>query len=284
MRLEKLQASSAYSPMSGWAVSARQQIDEYLDALLHFPNPSRVNEAMRYSVLGGGKRIRPMLALAVADYLGTRPPGLMHVACAIEMIHAASLILDDLPCMDNDRMRRNRPSTHAVYGEDCAILASVSLLMHCHAMLASHPDLPPEARLKTIRLLCETIGADGLSLGQYIDLSSRSAPLQAAATAGAHHLKTGILFLAAAKAACLLCDATPEQSEKITVYATSLGLAFQLKDDLADVGEPGLNLAAAMGVTSARRQFLDHLETASDAIGDDDDAGVLRDFAEALLD
>lgn len=283
MRLEKLQAGSAYPAPHGWSLSARQQIDEHLDALLDRAQSSRVHEAMRYAVLSTGKRIRPLLTLAVADFLGARPAGLMHAACAIEMIHAASLVLDDLPCMDNDRLRRNRPATHAVFGEDCAILAAVSLLMQSHCMLASHAALPPDVRLKTIQLLCETIGAEGLSLGQYIDLASKSAPASPNAIAGVHHLKTGILFLAAARAACLLCGATPRQEQQVIAYTTHVGLAYQLKDDLADVGTPGLNLASSIGVYDAERQFLEHMQAALAAIDDEPNAEVLRGFAATVF-
>lgn len=279
MRLDKLQAGSAYPAPHGWSLTARQEIDEHLEAMLEHGQSSRVHEAMRYAVLGAGKRIRPLLTLAVADFLGGRPPGLMHAACAIEMIHAASLVLDDLPCMDNDRLRRDRPATHAVFGDDCAILAAVSLLMRSHCMLASHPDVPADVRLRTIQLLCETIGADGLSLGQYIDLASKSAPASPGAIAGIHHLKTGILFLAAARAACLLCGATPRQEQGIVAFTTHVGLAFQLKDDLADVDAPGLNLVASIGVHGARQQFHEHLQEAQAAIDGEDNAEVLLGFA-----
>lgn len=283
MRLEKFQAGSAYPIAYGWSLTARQEIDEYLDALLDARHSSRVHEAMRYAVLSTGKRIRPLLTLAVADFLGDRPAGLMHVACAIEMIHAASLVLDDLPCMDNDALRRNRPATHAMFGEDCAILAAVSLLMKSQYMLATHPALPQDVRLKTIQLLCETIGADGLSLGQYIDLASKTAAPGPAAVADVHHLKTGILFLAAARAACLLCDATPQQEQRVMAFTTHVGLAFQLKDDLADIGVPGLNLAASIGVPSAERQFRKHRQAALDALEGSDRPEVLGGFAAMMF-
>ena len=133
-----------------WVAETRPLVNAHLDEMLKPARPSPVIEAMRYSVLGPGKRIRPLLTLAVTNFLGTQPAGALQVACAIEMIHAASLILDDLPCMDNDRERRDRLSTHAAYGEDLAILAAVSLLMQSQCVLASHPALAPELRVRLV--------------------------------------------------------------------------------------------------------------------------------------
>ncbi|HEY8608031.1 MAG TPA: polyprenyl synthetase family protein [Noviherbaspirillum sp.] len=283
MRLDCTSTPTAGPVAIDWTSAARQQIDDHLHLLLEAAHPSRVTEAMRYAVLSPGKRLRPLLMMAVADFLGARRDSIVPVACAVEMIHAASLVLDDLPCMDNDRERRNRPSTHAVYGEDCSILAAVSLLMHAHAILAGHDGLPPAVRLKMIHLLCETIGSSGLSLGQYIDLASKSAPAAPDAITNVHHLKTGILFLAAARAGCLMCDASPAQEAKVLAYTTSLGLAFQLKDDLTDIDAPGLNLASRIGVSNAERQFQRHLRRAHAAIEGEDCAEVLTSFTNAVF-
>ena len=269
---------------SAWIAQTRPLIDAQLDEMLKPSRPSPVIEAMRYSVLGPGKRIRPLLTLAVTDFLGVQPAGALQVACALEMIHAASLILDDLPCMDNDRERRDRLSTHAAYGEDLAILAAVSLLMQSQCVLASHPSLSPELRVRLIQLMSETIGPHGLSLGQYIDLSSKSQPASLAAITQIHHLKTGVLFVAAAKAACMLCSASPEQEESVIRFTTNLGLAFQLKDDLADLDEASINLAARMGASSAERTFHGYLQAAEAAIGGNRNAEVLHDFARVFFD
>ena len=269
---------------SAWIAQTRPLIDAQLDEMLKPSRPSPVIEAMRYSVLGPGKRIRPLLTLAVTDFLGVQPAGALQVACALEMIHAASLILDDLPCMENDRERRDRLSTHAAYGEDLAILAAVSLLMQSQCVLASHPSLSPELRVRLIQLMSETIGPHGLSLGQYIDLSSKSQPASLAAITQIHHLKTGVLFVAAAKAACMLCSASPEQEESVIRFTTNLGLAFQLKDDLADLDEASINLAARMGASSAERTFHGYLQAAEAAIGGNRNAEVLHDFARVFFD
>jgi geranylgeranyl diphosphate synthase type II len=268
---------------SAWIAQTRPLIDAQLDEMLKPARPSPVIEAMRYSVLGSGKRIRPLLTLAVTDFLGAQPAGALQVACALEMIHAASLILDDLPCMDNDRERRDRLSTHAAYGEDLAILAAVSLLMQSQCVLASHPSLSPELRVRLIQLMGETIGPHGLSLGQYIDLSSKTQPASLAAITQIHHLKTGVLFVAAARSACMLCSASPEQEESVVRFTTNLGLAFQLKDDLADVDEASVNLAARMGASSAERTFHGYLQAAEAAIGGNRNAEVLHDFARVFF-
>jgi geranylgeranyl diphosphate synthase type II len=269
--------------VSDWIAQTRPLIDAQLDEMLKPARPSPVIDAMRYSVLGPGKRIRPLLTLAVADFLGAQPAGVLHVACTIEMIHAASLILDDLPCMDNDRERRERLSTHAAYGEDLAILAAVSLLMQSHCILASHQPLAPDLRARLIQLLCETIGPHGLSLGQYIDLNAKAQPASLAAITQIHHLKTGVLFVASARAACLLCGASPEQEDRVVRFTTNLGLAFQLKDDLADLDDANLNLAARMGASSAERTFHGYLQAADAAIGGEKNAAVLQDFARAFF-
>jgi geranylgeranyl diphosphate synthase, type II len=272
-----------YGVSDDWIVRTRPLINAQLDALLTHEQPSRVTEAMRYSVLESGKRIRPLLTLAVAEYLGATPPGLMHVACSIEMIHAASLILDDLPCMDNDHERRNRPSTHARFGQDVAILAAVSLLMQSHCMLAAKEELPQDRRLTLIQLLCDTIGSSGLSLGQYIDLNSKSEKVSAGAISNVHHLKTGVLFLAAAKAACIVCAAATAQAERIATFTTHAGLAFQLMDDLEDPEEPGLNFAARIGRSNAERQFREHLMAAENAVSGERNSAILKDFLHAVF-
>lgn len=276
-------ASHPYHVASDWITETRPLINAHLDKLLKPARPSPVTEAMRYSVLAPGKRIRPLLTLAVANFLGGAPTGTLNVACAIEMIHSASLILDDLPCMDNDRERRNRLATHAAFGEDLSILAAISLLMQSYCILASHETITADLRVKLIQLLCETIGPDGLSLGQYIDLTTKAQPATVAAITNVHHLKTGVLFVAAAKAGCLMCAASSEQEEKIVRFTTNIGLAFQLMDDLADLDEERLNLAARMGASSAEDRFLTYLHAADAAIEGEDNADVLRDFARAFF-
>lgn len=266
-----------------WVTESRLLINSRLDELLWSAHPSPVNAAMRYSVLAPGKRIRPLLTLAVADFLGGAHEDAMPIACSIEMIHCASLILDDLPCMDDDRERRSRLCTHIEFGESLTILAAVSLLTQSQCIVASHDRLAGELRLKLIQLLCTTVGPNGLSLGQYIDLKSKGDIPNPAAIADMHQLKTGILFQAAAKAGCLVSHASPEQEDKVMRFTTNLGLAFQMLDDIKDAGDDGTNIVARIGVRSARRKVQDYLQAAHAAIDGDGNAAVLRDLAETFF-
>ena len=276
-------ATNALDVATGdWIAHTRQFIDDYLDQQLsHGQTP--VAEAMRYSVLAPCKRIRPLLTMAVSKYLGCAPERAIHVACAIEMIHSASLILDDLPCMDDDRERRNRPSTHAKFGESLTILTAVSLLTQSYCMIASHEKLPGDVRLNLIKLLCDTVGPQGLSLGQYIDLNTKSVSATPAAISNIHHLKTGVLFVAAAKAACLIGEASPEQETQVMRFTTNIGLAFQLLDDVKDAGTDETNMVARIGVTSAERKIREYLQAADIAIEGEENAEVLQDFVRAFF-
>jgi geranylgeranyl diphosphate synthase type II len=266
-----------------WMDETRSHIDEHLNQLLRTTTPSSVAEAMHYSVLAPGKRVRPLLMLSIANFLGVSPPGLMKAACVIEMVHSASLVLDDLPCMDNDRERRNRLATHAKFGEDLSILAAVSLLMKSHCLLATDDSIEAHLRLKLIQLFCDTIGSSGLSLGQYIDLHATQRVSGAFSVEDVHHLKTGILFVAAAKAACLLCNATPAQEASIIQFTTNLGLAFQARDDLSDRDDGQSNLVTEIGFASARRRYHDYIDAAHGAIDGEPNAAALQDFAAAML-
>jgi geranylgeranyl diphosphate synthase type II len=268
---------------SDWIAQRRIDIDAYLDKLLRPEHVSPVSDAMRYSVLAPGKRMRPLLTLAVSEFLGGDENIAMQTACAVEMIHCASLILDDMPCMDDDRERRSRLSTHVVYGENLTILAAVSLLTQSHCVIASHDALPTAMRLELIRMLCDTVGRNGLSLGQYIDLSCEQNNADTHALTEMHHLKTGILFLAAARAGCLVGNATPEQEEAVIRFASNIGLAYQLQDDLADVDEAGPNLVARIGVQDARRKLTGYTRAAQDAVAGHPNGDVMRAFIDNFI-
>lgn len=266
-----------------WIAGARKLVDEHLDKLLGHAIPTPVLEAMRYSVLAPGKRIRPLLTLAVSDFLGGSRQAALQAACAIEMIHCASLVLDDLPCMDDDRERRSRLCTHLEYGESLAILAAVSLLTQSQCVIASDASLPESRRLALVQLLCETVGPHGLSLGQYIDLHAGGALSSFDAITDMHHLKTGLLFLAAARAGCLVADAAPEREAKVMLFTRQIGLAFQLRDDIRDMDGDGVNAASRVGLTEARRKLHAYLDGALAAVDGEDNAQVLRGFVSAFF-
>ncbi|MGH7815069.1 MAG: polyprenyl synthetase family protein [Candidatus Binataceae bacterium] len=201
---------------------------------------ARLYEAMRYSLLGGGKRIRPILALAACEAVGGQTEAAMGLACAIEMIHTYSLIHDDLPCMDDDDFRRGRPSNHKVYGAAIATLAGDALLTDAFKVVVRRSDSgPPSAVLETIAELAEAAGSAGMVGGQTIDLAAERHTLTAGELEELHGKKTGALFIASIRGGARLGGASPAQLESLEAYARLLGLAFQIVDDLLDVeGSP----------------------------------------------
>jgi geranylgeranyl pyrophosphate synthase len=218
---------------------------------------------MRYSLLAGGKRLRPVLALTAADAVAPADPGaaglVMPAACAIEMIHTYSLIHDDLPAMDDDTLRRGKPTLHVVYGEGLAILAGDGLLAEAFALLARAPDEGgrPEIaarKLATIRRIAEAAGAAGMVGGQAIDLEAvgRGAEaFDAERLRDMHARKTGALIRAAAVAGALMAGAPPARVDAVDRYAAWLGLAFQIVDDILDVEGEGQALGKTAGKDAA---------------------------------
>jgi len=201
---------------------------------------SRLFEAMRYSLLAGGKRLRPVLALAACEAVGGPLEAAMGLARAIEMIHTYSLIHDDLPCMDDDDLRRGRPTNHKVFGEAIATLAGDGLLTDAFQVIArsvgtapSPPSAP--ALLETIAELAEAAGSAGMVGGQVIDLLGEGHAIELDQLEFLHSRKTGALFVAAVCGGARLGGATPSQLESLREYAQALGLAFQVIDDLLDV-------------------------------------------------
>ncbi len=191
-----------------------------------------VRAAMRHAVLSPGKRIRPVMTLLCAEHLGAPLHSAIGPACALELVHAASLALDDMPCMDDAQQRRGRPALHVAFGQDTAALAVVSLLAEAYALMANTPDVPDPCRVSLVSLLSRTIGMQGLAGGQEIDL--RRERLDACRTADMHWRKTCALFVAAAEVAGLVADANSMQRAVLQRFAHQLGLAFQEMDDLTD--------------------------------------------------
>ncbi|HEY1851876.1 MAG TPA: farnesyl diphosphate synthase [Candidatus Binataceae bacterium] len=197
-------------------------------------------EAMRYSLMAGGKRLRPVLATAACEAVGGEIEAAMGLACAIEMIHTYSLVHDDLPCMDDDDLRRGRPTNHKVFGEAIATLAGDGLLTDAFKVLArsatcSSRALPAQALLDTVAELADAAGSAGMVGGQVIDLLGEGRSLDLAELEHLHSRKTGALFVAAVCGGARLGGATVEQMSSLREYAQALGLAFQVIDDLLDV-------------------------------------------------
>ncbi len=250
-----------------FAASCRHDLERALAAWLPAPPecPARLHEAMQYSLLAGGKRMRPVLVLAAADAVGLGHPDArtlaLPAACALEMIHTYSLVHDDLPAMDNDTLRRGRPTAHVVYGDALAILSGDGLLTEAFALLAREPsvDAPAVAarKLQTIALIARSAGAWGMVGGQVLDLQWEGAPRQdrleddLARLQDVHARKTGALLRAAVGAGAIMGGGTPDQIAAADAYGTELGLCFQIVDDVLDVEGTAAELGKQPGKDQA---------------------------------
>ncbi|HBW35171.1 MAG: geranyl transferase [Peptococcaceae bacterium BRH_c23] len=194
-----------------------------------------LNQSMYYSLIGGGKRIRPVLALASAEAVGSNPESIVPAAIALELIHTYSLIHDDLPAMDNDDYRRGRLSNHKVFGEANAILAGDALLTYAFELLANPKLGQPERQLRVIREVALAAGKVGMVGGQVADVAAEGKSLTLLEIEEIHKAKTGALLTASARLGGILAGGTEDQLKALTSYAQALGLAFQIKDDILDV-------------------------------------------------
>jgi farnesyl diphosphate synthase len=217
--------------------------------------PTRLHEAMRYSVLGGGKRIRPALVFATGRTLGLAEHQVEAAACAIELVHVYSLVHDDLPAMDDDDLRRGRPTCHKAFDEATAVLVGDALQPLAFQLLARDPKLPtdPAIRLKLIDLLAEASGTFGMAGGQAIDLAVQGQAIDIAAVEQMHARKTGALIkVSVMMAAACVPTLSTTLSDNLARFATAIGLAFQIQDDLLDVLGDVSMLGKATGADSAR--------------------------------
>jgi geranylgeranyl diphosphate synthase type II len=208
------------------------------------PNTAGLEEAMRYSLLAGGKRVRPVLALATARALGAEPERFLPLACAIELIHTYSLIHDDLPAMDDDELRRGKPTSHVKYGEDVAILAGDGLFAEAVRLFATQPG-PPERVLAALRELAGATGVDGMVGGQYVDVIGSEH--DAAGLRALHALKTGRLIAASVNVVPILEGAPEPETIPYRRFADELGVLFQIVDDILDVTESDERLGKPHG-------------------------------------
>jgi geranylgeranyl diphosphate synthase type II len=261
-------------------------------------------DTMRYSLFAGGKRLRPILCLAAARMVSRekiREEAVLPVACALECIHTYSLIHDDLPAMDNDDLRRGKPTNHAVYGEAAAILAGDGL--HCFAFdLLSNPDygdIVPEARLRIIAVIARAAGPLGMVGGQYLDVVNEGREIAYGLLRTIHRSKTGALITAAVLAGGIAAGAGAEQQRLLTDYGNAVGLAFQIVDDILNVVATTEQLGKAAGSDAARGKAtypalfgldksktmaVDAVATACAALEDfGDDAVPLRDLARYII-
>jgi geranylgeranyl diphosphate synthase type II len=236
----------------------RRLVEQALDAALPAESlwPPTIHRAVRYSLFAGGKRIRPLLVLAAGEAVGGGAEALVPFACAVEMIHTYSLIHDDLPAMDNDDLRRGKPTSHKVFGEAIAILAGDALLTRAFHLLADAPlDTPPDdvrRRLRTAAILGEAAGTSGLIGGQVADLEAEG---RLDVTLGElerlHRAKTGALLAACVVGGGVLGGASESDLARLGQYADAIGLAFQVVDDVLDATEGAAQLGKTAGKDAA---------------------------------
>ena len=219
-----------------YLIETKKVVEDALDFSLSPEKPEILRESMRYSLLAGGKRIRPILCLASCSLAGGDPNLAVPTAVAIEMIHTMSLIHDDLPSMDNDDLRRGRPTNHKVYGDAIAILAGDALLTRAFEMVSLRsPGVSPERLLNVVGELSLVAGAPGLVGGQVVDLECEGKEVDLETLEYIHLHKTGALLKACVRTGAMIAGADTKMLEALTKYARGIGLAFQIIDDILDV-------------------------------------------------
>jgi geranylgeranyl diphosphate synthase type II len=227
----------------------KQVIDAHLDKFLPAETtyPETVHQAMRYSLFAGGKRIRPVLSLATNEALEGRFERAIHLACALEMIHTYSLIHDDLPAMDDDDFRRGQLTCHKKFGEGIAILAGNGLLTHAFRVLSEMPAAG-DSRIHVVNQICQAIGTEhGVIAGQVVDLTTQGKPFSSEQLEYIHVSKTAALIETAVHCAALLAEADDKTVNQLRVYGQSVGLAFQIVDDILDEVGSSAELGKTLG-------------------------------------
>ena len=274
--------------------SQAEMIDNRLEYHLALLNKSVVTDAMTYSVKNGGKRIRPFLCLEFAKACGGDFDAALDFGCAMEMIHTYSLIHDDLPCMDNDDMRRGKPACHIAFGEDNALLAGDALLTYAFKLLTLANNLPATNTINAVRLLSEN--SNGMIDGQVLDLQFENSKPTADDVLSMYKLKTGCLLVASCQLGCLSSKSWSESLNNAAYeYAVNLGLAFQIQDDILDIisdeatlGKPvgsdekneKSTIVKFYGLEKAKEMVNEYTQKAIEALkGIDGDTTILKEFA-----
>lgn len=288
--------NSIDSLLRSWADRFNDVLDTWLPE--NGAGHASLVEAMRYSALGPGKRIRPYLVARCCELAGGREEDAIPAAVAIECVHAFSLVHDDLPAMDDDAVRRGRPTTHIVYGEAMAVLTGDALLNFAYQILSTRITDPAVA-VASVRALSRAVGADGMIGGQACDMLSEKAEPSEALLSYLHLRKTARLFEASCRLGAIAAHATPDVSERLSVFGRHFGLAFQMADDLLDVcgsvGQVGKAVGkdsaagkqtypSLLGVEGARQAARREAQAASDALDAvDASADDLRRLAEFVI-
>jgi len=274
----------------------RQEIEQYLNSLFEEePHWADLYASMRYSVLAGGKRIRPVLTLEFARLAGMDWHDAVPVACALELVHTYSLIHDDLPCMDDDDLRRGKPTNHKVYGETLAVLAGDALQAEAYRLILTAPGLKAEQRAECALILAGASGADGMVAGQVLD--TLHAPKTEQELTEVHRLKTGAMIAGACRLGVAAADAKEAFHQAAAEYGYQLGMAFQIRDDMLDVignadefGKPigsdreegKVTFPDLLGLEGCERAVLDCTERAKSAVAPWDEDGFLAELADSL--
>lgn len=230
--------------------AVNQFVEKYLSSM-ELPQGAAIAElrkSMLYSATNGGKRFRPVLSLLVGELLGASTEKVMPFAAAVEMVHTYSLIHDDLPCMDNDDMRRGKPTNHKVFGEDFALLAGDALLTEAFLLIVENYSDSSFLTGQLCRLLSEAAGIRGMVGGQAVDLRAGDRVMSLEELTHLHRLKTGALIRLSVEGAAVIAGAKPSDVESLKKFGEGLGLAFQIADDVLDHGEKGQDLRSFTGV------------------------------------
>ena len=292
------------SPTSCWnepaaLVTLRDLVDRRLDELSAGPHaaPVSLNNAVRHALLAPGKRVRPLLTMLTAAQFGSSPKNALDAGCAVELVHTASLVLDDLPCMDDARTRRGIASTHTAYGEATAMLAAIAMLTRAFNVIAQIDDLPAAARIDLTAILSFAAGADGLAAGQERDLHDRTATDQLAKINEINDQKTGALFVAAIQIGGRIANVDDARKIALATFGREIGLAFQALDDVIDMSRSTsqagkdtgkdagkATVATIMGPDAACCEVSRHLALAHAALAPYAPAsGPLRTFISAMF-
>jgi farnesyl diphosphate synthase len=235
------------SQFDAWAASELDVVESALEAWVPHDAPAGLGLAMRYGVLDGGKRLRPLLVLAAARAVQGSREAALRAACAVELIHAYSLIHDDMPCMDNDVLRRGKPTVHVQFGEAQAMLAGDAMQALAFEVLTPDEGIAPELQARLCSLLARAAGHAGMAGGQAIDLASIGVPLGEQALRDMHHRKTGALLRSSVLMGAACGSVSPTAWQALSAYGDSLGLAFQVVDDILDVTQASETLGKTAG-------------------------------------
>jgi len=237
---------------AAWRQAKQDEVEQALSTWVPADAPAGLGEAMRYAVLDGGKRLRPLLVLATSEAVGGSHDAALRASCAVELIHAYSLVHDDMPCMDNDVLRRGKPTVHVRYGEAQALLAGDALQALAFELLVpGDGSVPSEMAALLCRLLAQAAGASGMAGGQAVDLASVGLSLDQPALEAMHRQKTGALLKASVTMGAATGHVAPQALAQLERYGAALGLAFQVVDDVLDVTADSATLGKTAGKDAA---------------------------------